>query len=135
MDRRNAAQKSTQLNVSLKFETERGRGRGWSRRTPVPTGNEHGRRCFASKSSFTDGVSQSSDLTSVFSDVLGMVNIYVFSQVWEIAPWMGVHGVLQCHISCACISVSSSSLCQNAAFTRCRSGNGYRLRTDPCIIC
>ena len=39
---------------------------------------------------------------------------------------MGVHGVLQCHISCACISVSSSSLCQNAAF-RCRSENGYRL--------
>ena len=40
---------------------------------------------------------------------------------------MGVHGVLQCQISCACISVSSSSLSQNAAFTRCRSVNGYRL--------
>ena len=40
------------------------------------------------------------------------MNIYVFSQVWEIVPWLGVHGILQCHISCACISVSFSDLCQ-----------------------
>ena len=127
-----------------------------------------------------------------------MVNIYVFSQVWEIVlwmasawphvvvhwfhshplricvcddatefgnsfQWMGVLGVVQRHISHACItcrvlrtsrkqlgashdvsvtllpcggsipeddnqciSNSPSSLCQNAAFTRCRSENGYR---------
>ena len=34
-----------------------------------------------------------------------MVNIYVFSQVWEIVPWMGIHGVLQRYISHACIIV------------------------------
>ena len=29
---------------------------------------------------------------SVFSDVLGMVGISVFSEVWEVDPWMAMYG-------------------------------------------
>ena len=109
MDRRNAA-KSMQPNVSLKFETERGRERGWSRRTPVPTGDEHGRRCFSDDSTLARANHLSLTVSlrpviSLLSSLMFLGWIFLISQVWEIVPWMGIHGVLQRYISRACIIV------------------------------
>ena len=66
--------------------------------TLVPTGDEHGRSCFSDDGTLVRAnhlsltVSLRSTISLLSSHVVGMVNIYVFSQVWEIVPWMGVPG-------------------------------------------
>ena len=73
-------------------------------------------------------------LTYVFSDVLGMVNIYVFSQIWEIVPWMGVHGVLQRNISCACITCRVQFVLERRVH-QVSLGQRVQTGTDPCVTC
>ena len=64
-----------------------------------------------------------------FCSVISAMNVLLVEfYVLHINRVMGT-AVLSCSIledDNQCISNSSSSLCQNAAFTRCRSENGYR---------
>ena len=87
------------------------------------------------KSSFTDGVSPSNDLTSVLSCSWDGEHLCILSGLgdcpvdgcsWVYSVISAVHVLLVEFCDNQCISNSSSSLCQNTAFTRCRSENGYR---------